>query len=45
VSKGYLLDTSALLAYMENEPGDERVKSILKMTNLSINPELVRKDS
>jgi len=30
VSKGYLLDTSALLAYMEKEAGDERVKSILK---------------
>lgn len=30
MSKGYLLDTSALLALMESEPGDEQVKSILR---------------
>ena len=36
MSKGYLLDTSALLAYMEKEAGDERVKSILKNENVLI---------
>ena len=36
MSKGYLLDTSALLAYMEKEAGDERVKTILKNENVLI---------
>ena len=30
MSKGYLLDTSALLGFIEKEAGDERVKFILK---------------
>jgi len=30
VSEIFLLDTSAILAFMEKEAGDERVKSILK---------------
>lgn len=36
MSKSYLLDTSALLAFMEKEAGDERVKSILKDENVLI---------
>lgn len=32
----YLLDTSALLAFIESEEGDERVKFILKNENVSI---------
>lgn len=47
-SKVYLLDTSALLAFMEKEEGDDRVKFILKnetvlipwlaLANCSISP-------
>ncbi len=36
VNNRYLLDTSALLACIESEEGDERVKFILKNENVSI---------